>query len=123
MRHRSKAVLTAVLGAIALVGCDAGLFGDCGDNVKAQAPSPDGRYVAAVFERDCGATTDFSTHVSLREADELFDPPTQTRVLSVAGRAAVDVEWSTERALSVALPTAETFTKLETWRDVRIVYK
>lgn len=118
-----KAVLTGVLGVVGLSGCDGGLFGDCADTVKAEAPSPDGRYVATVFERDCGATTDFSTHVSLREADEPFDPSTQTRVLTVAGKAAVDVEWSTEGALSVALPAAETFTKLETWRDVRIVYK
>ena len=33
-----------------------------------RVPSPDGRWEAVLFERDCGATTDFATHVSLLSA-------------------------------------------------------
>ena len=124
MRHLStKTILISILGVAGLAGCDGDLFGDCADTVKAEAPSPGGGYVATVFERDCGATTDFSTHVSIREADEPFDSSTKTRVLIVAGQTEVDIEWSTEKKLSVTFSPAETFTKLETWRDVRIVYK
>jgi len=45
-----------------LVGCG---WGDpCGNEVLASVTSPDGGVVAVVFQRDCGATTDFSTQVS-----------------------------------------------------------
>ena len=68
-----KLTLGGIFVVAALTRCDPGLFGDCGDTVKAEAVSPDGRYVAAVFERDCGATTNYSTNVSLREVRESFD--------------------------------------------------
>ena len=37
----------------------------CANTVIARIPSPDARYDAIVFERDCGATTGFSTQVSI----------------------------------------------------------
>ena len=37
----------------------------CANEVLADVPSPDGRKHAIVFERDCGATTDFSKQVSI----------------------------------------------------------
>jgi len=40
----------------------------CGVSLVSRVPSPDGRWEAVLFERDCGATTDFATHVSLLSA-------------------------------------------------------
>ena len=58
--------LFAVL-AVALAGCgDAG----CGNRVIDDLPSPDGRQHVVTFVRDCGATTDFSTQVSVLPANE-----------------------------------------------------
>jgi hypothetical protein len=37
----------------------------CGDHILQDIQSPDGRRHAVVFERDCGATTDFTTQVSV----------------------------------------------------------
>lgn len=37
----------------------------CANRVAVEAKSPDNRYKAVIFERDCGATTDFSTQVSI----------------------------------------------------------
>jgi hypothetical protein len=37
----------------------------CGDRELNRQPSPDAQHVVIVFERDCGATTDFSTQVSV----------------------------------------------------------
>jgi hypothetical protein len=45
-------------GALLLAGC-----GMCGNTVKNSAASPDGKYVATAFIRDCGATTDYSPQV------------------------------------------------------------
>jgi hypothetical protein len=46
----------------------------CGNDSLVQLPSPDGLHKAVVFQRDCGATTDFSTQVSvLRASSSLGD--------------------------------------------------
>ena len=37
----------------------------CGNRMLARVNAPDGRHAAAVFTRDCGATTGFSTQVSV----------------------------------------------------------
>lgn len=48
----------------------------CGNTVLATVPSPDGTLQAIVFERDCGATTGFSTQVSIvKEGARLSNGP------------------------------------------------
>jgi hypothetical protein len=39
--------------------------GLCGNELLSRLPSPDGAQDAVIYERDCGATTDFSTQVTL----------------------------------------------------------
>lgn len=41
----------------------------CGNSPLREEVSPDGKLKAVVFERNCGATTEFSTQVSLIDAD------------------------------------------------------
>ena len=48
-------------GLIALSGCSDG----CANNIVASAEAPDGLHTAVIFQRDCGATSGFSTQVSL----------------------------------------------------------
>mgnify|MGYP000387961345 CR=1 FL=1 len=44
----------------------------CGNEVYSQALSPHEKYKAVVFQRDCGATTGFSTQISIvGSSDEL----------------------------------------------------
>ena len=51
-----------------LAGCSDG----CANRVLATQVSPDGQYSAVLFERNCGATTPFATHVSiLRKGERL----------------------------------------------------
>lgn len=65
------------VASIALIAIDAFLFwlivpdmsGMCGNTVISELPSPDGTKKLVVFERNCGATTDFSTQVSIFPAD------------------------------------------------------
>ena len=42
----------------------------CGNKIIHEKLSPDQDFKAVVFERDCGATTAFSTQISLLEASE-----------------------------------------------------
>jgi hypothetical protein len=51
-----------------LAGCSDG----CGNTVLATQNSPDGQHSAVLFERNCGATTPFATHISvLRKGERL----------------------------------------------------
>lgn len=60
-------ILLLGLGALAVFAYAFASFanGMCGNSVLAEYPSPTGRLNAIVFERSCGATTGFSTQVSL----------------------------------------------------------
>jgi hypothetical protein len=42
----------------------------CSNAIVARADAPDGRHTAILFQRDCGATTGFSTHISIMAAGE-----------------------------------------------------
>jgi len=41
----------------------------CGNGIHAEVHSPDHRYKAIVFQRDCGATTGFSSQISILKID------------------------------------------------------
>jgi hypothetical protein len=63
---RDLLMALAIFTGIVTIGC--GLlveFGLCRNTVVATIASPDRRHRAVVFERNCGATTDFSTQVTL----------------------------------------------------------
>jgi hypothetical protein len=66
-----RIILIGVLGTVALVALGA-YFGlrsfekfMCRASVVRRVTSPDGRLEAVVFERNCGATTDFATNLSV----------------------------------------------------------
>lgn len=73
----AKALLVAgamfIVGALLFLvvferGCDVlvnKLFPFCGNDIVSELPSPDKRFKAVVFQRDCGATTGFSTQISI----------------------------------------------------------
>ena len=44
----------------------------CGGELIEEQRSPDGHYVAALMERNCGATTRYVEHINLRRADRNF---------------------------------------------------
>lgn len=56
----------ALLATGFLTGCD----DPCGNDIAKERPSPDGRMKAVLFSRDCGASTDFSSQISILRADE-----------------------------------------------------
>ena len=52
-----------------------GACSPCGSEVLAEIPAPGGQHRAVVFQYDCGATTGFSTQVSLLGAHESLRGP------------------------------------------------
>ena len=123
-----RKALLVVAGGIALGGVAYafyllsafGLAGECSDEIKTEAPSADGAYKAAFFERNCGATTNLASIVSVRRHDDRFDGDNDAAILVIDGRCAVDLAWS-GCALGVSYARPCTVVKRSTsWRDVTI---
>jgi hypothetical protein len=72
----------------------------CSNVVTTESTSPDGRYVAAVYERDCGATVDFVTHVGLRTAGTPFDGSVNGAGI-FEGLPVVSLEWQSHDRLVI----------------------
>jgi hypothetical protein len=102
MNSLAARLLAAAALCSGAAGCDAG----CANRVVSEAASPDGRRHAVVFSRGCGATTGFSTQVSVLPARR---GPSGAGNVFVAdgghGRAlegpAVRVRWLDRRTLEV----------------------
>ena len=84
----------------------------CGNERLAEYPSPDGKVKVIVFERDCGATTDFSTQASIVPASaelpsgvgNLFVADTNhgSAPSGVGGGPELRVRWIDERTVELA---------------------
>jgi len=134
MTHRS--LVSPILAALAaaavatLVGC-----GDlCGNEWVAQQVSPDGRFKVVVFQRDCGATTGFTTQASLLEAADhvpggsgnIFIADTDHGAAPAAswGGPDLQVEWlANDRVVLAHHPRARVFKALVRYSDVAVEYE
>ncbi len=106
-----------------LMSCrKAGMFSDCSDDLIWEGMSPDRKYVLSVVERNCGATTDYSTLVSLRSADQPLSLERQKWVHSLKGRRYVEAQWTGARSVGVRHEPADVFANQKRWKDVDIVY-
>ncbi|HEY5804238.1 MAG TPA: hypothetical protein VIT90_11145 [Lysobacter sp.] len=58
------------LALVSVIGLWTMLDSACANDVLAELPSPDGKNKALVFQRDCGATTGYSTQVSVLRSEQ-----------------------------------------------------
>jgi hypothetical protein len=104
-------VAAAVLVSAPSCGSSCGL---CGNQKLAEYPSPDGTVKVVVFERDCGATTDFSTQVSIVPVGSgvpdgggnvfAADCDHDTAPGGAGGGPEVRVRWNNRYAIELAYP-------------------
>ncbi len=83
-----------LLVCLAISGCL------CSDQVTSEATSPDGMLTATVFVRNCGATTDFVSKVSLHPKLEGFKDE-RTLVFVAHGGQPISASWKGPRSLTV----------------------
>ncbi len=102
----------------------------CNNRIADQVVSPDGTLQAVTFERDCGATTDYSTHISIVA---LGNSPLSTgNALIVSGGTSREnwhgveatARWSGPNALDVTLAAdSEIFFEQHSVEGVEITYR
>ena len=121
MRRMGVFLLFAMI-ALADSGCAFLLHSSCENTIKLEVKSPDGKYVATLFERNCGATTDFSTIVNLRELSMKFDAD-NSGVFVVKGQPKIDLTWDSHTSLRLQCQHCrvdDIFKQERTWKDVNI---
>ena len=88
----------------------------CGNTEVSRLASPDGRLEAVIFERSCGATTDFTTQISIvRKGDAIANDAGNTFIADSNHGAApranwggppADVKWLMNRSVLISIHPA-----------------
>lgn len=109
-----------VFSALFLSGCS----DLCGVDFLSESKSPDGKYIATVFERNCGATTPFVRVVSLRHAGSGFSPEDDDDwIFTIHGQSDINVLWIESTKLKISYsPTGDSPTQRTKWEKITIKY-
>lgn len=95
----------------------------CRNDQVTEEVSSDRQLKVVVFRRDCGATTGYSTQISVLRADPTL-PNSSGNVLIVAGEQAVTARWSDRRQVDIsALGVAKVFKRETEAGNVKISYE
>ena len=99
----------------------------CGEELIREQNSPDGRYVAAWMERNCGATTPFVEHINLRRANTrfsrgFFDGTIKQGEVFIQKDNSMRFEWLGSELVIEYPDDKAVFLKASRWNDVPIRY-
>jgi hypothetical protein len=100
---------------------------NCGHSILSELSSPDGRYVATVSERNCGAVTPYTRVVSIRRRGSHFDGEDDGAwVFLMKDQPTIQIRWSGQRRLSVASEGYSRTSRGQSlkrarWEDVEVV--
>jgi hypothetical protein len=139
-RRRLMRITVTALGALGLLAV--GAFGfisrvhwefDCENSPLRESLSPDGARKIVVFERSCGATTDFSTQASLLKSDRtlpsgagnlyIADTNHGTALPGPGGGPALKIRWKTPQSVILTSAAgARVFLARQRIEDVQIEY-
>lgn len=115
--------LVIVLNLVVVIsGCT---MSACGNNVLRDAISPDGKHIATVFERNCGATTSYVRVVMVRDSASSFDGGSiDDFIFTMQGQYKVDVRWESigELVIVRAMRSQDIFKNLDSWQGIRVSY-
>ena len=117
MNHFVRALVGAAMVVSWASGCYELVAGDCEDTIKSEVVSLEGAYVARAVERNCGATTNYSTLIFLSTTSPSFEAKSEDTIVSMSGKQAVGLTWNGDARLTIAVPDVETFTKKTSWRN------
>jgi hypothetical protein len=100
-----------------------GLIFECKMTELAARPSPNGNYIASIFRRDCGATTNVVSGIVMRSSGWTLLTNASDEVLIVEGEEKIDAQWRSDKELEIVIPsTADVFSRRNDWKGTRIVF-
>ncbi len=118
MRPRWMTALALMSLLLPVAGCNL-----CENEYNGERPSPSGRLRAVAFTRDCGATTGFSTQVSILKAGQSLSNE-GGNVFTADATGGLYLDWNSDRELVISYPRGlRTFRKTTEYEGVIIQYK
>ena len=126
MKKRSLVVALIAIALSALLGYQylkvSTLSFDCRNEPLQEIASPEGKYTATFFERNCGATTPYHRIVTLRLTGTRFDPEKHDNWVFVSkGQTCVQLRWIDGHHLDIVSSVNDDNTH-KTWGDVEISF-
>lgn len=118
--------------AFGLFTCVGGFFEDmCGNKILQELPAPQGKWKAVIFSRNCGATTGYSTHVSILPTTQpLTNSAGNVLITDIYASSPADeslpleVQWLGRDTLAIRYPAAaKSFTKAMHFEEISIHYE
>jgi len=122
---RFPLILLVLFAPLLLLAISEHDFSLCGNELLSESKSPGGKYIASVFERNCGATTPYVRVVSLRSAGKEFDPEdNENWIFSIRGQAEITAAWASDEEVSISYMggDGESPIKKSSWGDVAATY-
>ena len=123
---RIAIMMTGIVGTLVLIFIAVGIAlyvtlpSLCGNTILQEVSSPDGRYVATFFERDCGATTNFIRMVSLRFSHKDFS--SDNPVLVLRDRPSLELRWIGSSRLYIKTDQCDPAAiQQKQWNDVNVI--
>lgn len=114
-----------LVGLVCLMA--AGCMGpECGNVVLGEYISPDGKKVASLFERNCGATTSLAQIVTIRDSGSAFKGNnTEDFIFIMRGQQKIEIQWENSIHLVIKRPTnaKDIFKELKSWKENEISYQ
>jgi hypothetical protein len=93
------------VGAVAV--CFFARFDPCDTVIERVIPSPDNGKALIVFRRDCGATVDFNTQVSVVPSGRKFSFDDYPPFFGISGKPALNVVWLSGNRVRIVIPRSE----------------
>jgi hypothetical protein len=97
----------------------------CGNEVFQEVYSPSNKYKAVVFQRDCGATTGFSTQVSIINAKDVLENEGGNAYIANnhPNETKLKLTWLAEQSLEIGNSDPNAVTSNKEVKGVAVTYK
>ena len=99
---------------------------DCSDSILQTVTSRDGKFVANVVRRNCGATTAHANSVFIKNAKNTSerDGKWGDKVFVSQGENPIRIEWREESlTIKASASPADIFLKNDEWNGIKILYE
>ena len=95
----------------------------CGNTIIKEIVSPNRNLKVVMFKRDCGATTGFSTQLSIIDASDNMGNESGNVYIVDGLSNKHDVKWIDDSTISIQVGEGEIYKKLTTFKKVKIIYE
>lgn len=124
-RNKTSKVIVIMAAMITMASC-----GLCEEKPLSELWSPEGGHLAAVYRRNCGATSRLLYHVNIRKRWSWFSSDSRGVVedgeVFLSSRGKIEIAWKDERTLVVTCINCDDDKQpimQSSWREVNILYQ